>query len=154
MCFLPTGGTFGSTTSPSEYEPFAQARAYLAEYLSRDESLVEKHKDILDLVDFVEDDNPDPSVFVQAIADKINNGVFDKVLGRDVNTPHNPFVDDTLMAEIRRHILTCMAARVEALVLIMGQLSESERRSPLSMDKYSVFPCSWEKVQLGIHMNT
>ena len=77
------------------------------------------HKDILDLVEFVEDDNPYPSAFFQDITDKMNNGVFDKVLGRDVNTPHNPFVDDTLMVEICRHILTCMAVSVEALFLIM-----------------------------------
>ena len=48
--FLPTGGTFGSNTSPHEYKPFAQARAYLAEHLSRDETLVLKYKEIFSLV--------------------------------------------------------------------------------------------------------
>ena len=100
------------------------------------------------------DDYPDPSVFVQAVADCVNTGVFDSALGRDVNTPHNPFVDDSLMADIRRHILTSMAASIESLFLCMGPLEEKFRRSPLSMDKYSAFPCSWEKVQLGLLINT
>ena len=40
--FLPTGGTFGSNTSPHEYESFARARAFLAKHLSRDETLILK----------------------------------------------------------------------------------------------------------------
>ena len=77
--------------------------------ISRDETLVSKHKSILYLVEFVADDKPDPSGFVQEIADSINKGVFDDSLGRNINTPHNTFVDGTLMADIYRHILTCMA---------------------------------------------
>ena len=129
--FLPTGGTFGSSTSPQEYELFAQARAFLAEYLPRDQTLVLKHQDILSLVEFVKDDNPDPIVFVQAIADGIHKGVFDELLGRDVDTPHNPFVDDTLMADIRKHMPTCMAASIEALFQVMGLRLEKVRRSPV-----------------------
>ena len=117
--FLPTGGTFGSNTSPQEYEPFAQARAFLAEHLSRDETLVLKHQKILSLVEFATSDNPDPSVFVQAKADDVHTGVYDTALGRDVNTPHNQFVEDTLMADIPCHTLTCMAASIEALFLVM-----------------------------------
>lgn len=118
--FLPISGTFGSNTCSQEYEPFTQARAFLAEHLSRDKTLIPKHESILSLVEFAVDNKPDPSDFVQAIADSINKGVLDDSLGRDVNTPHDLFVDDTLMADIRRHILTCMAASIEALFLVMG----------------------------------
>ena len=45
-------------------------------------------------------------------------------MGRDVNAPHNTFVDNTLMADIRRHILTCMAASIEALFFVKDQLDE------------------------------
>ena len=38
---LPSGSNFGSTTSPHKYECFARARAYLAEILSREKSLVD-----------------------------------------------------------------------------------------------------------------
>ena len=152
--FLPTGGTFGSNTSPQEYEPFARARAFLAEHLSRDESLVLKHLNILSLVEFDEETDPTSVSYVQATADALHQGVYNSTLGRDVNTPHNPFVDDTLMADIRRHMLTCMAASIEALFIILGRLSENERRSPLSMDKFAEFHCSWRKQQLGLLLDT
>ena len=152
--FLSTGDTFGSSTSPHEYEPFIRTRAFLAEYLSRDHTLVLKHQDILSLVKFVKDDNPDPAVFVQAIADGIHKGLFNELPGRDVNTPHNPFVDNTLMADIRKHMLTCMTASIEGLFQVMGLLLEKIRRSPLSMDKFSSFPRSWGKPELGLHINT
>ena len=58
------------------------------------------------------------------------------------------------MADIRKHMPTCMAASIEALFQVMGLLLEKVRRSPLSMDKFSAFPCSWEKTQLGLHINT
>ena len=48
--FIPTGGTFGSTTGPINFEPFAQARTFLSTKLSRDSSIVTKHWDILQKV--------------------------------------------------------------------------------------------------------
>ena len=56
--FLPTGGTFGFNTSSQEYEPFARARAFIEEHLSRDQTLVLKHQDILSLVEFEVESNP------------------------------------------------------------------------------------------------
>ena len=151
--FIPTGGTFGSTTSPHEYESFARARAFLAEHLSRDETLVLKHSNILHLVKFASSPPSDPVVFVQATVDFINQGVIDPTTGLSIETPHNPFVDDTLMADVRRHILTAMAASLEALFLLLGYPCEF-RRSPLSMDKFYQAQCSWEKEQLGLIINT
>ena len=152
--FLPTGGTFGSNTSPAEYEPLARARAFLASHLSRDTSLVTTHAKILDLVEFEVEENPLSVQYTQAIADDIHRGVFDPSQGRDVNTPHHPFVDDTLMADIRRHMPTAMAASIEALFLILGRDDLPNRRSNISMDKFAVSKCSWIKEQLGLIINT
>ena len=58
------------------------------------------------------------------------------------------------MADIPFHMLICIAASIEALFLVMGHLSESERRSSTSMDKFSAFPCSLKKIQLGIYLDT
>ena len=146
--FLPTDGTFGSNTSPAEYEPLARARAFLASHLSRDTSLVTTHAKILDLVEFEVEENPLSVQYTQAIADDIHRGVFDPSQGRDVNTPHHPFVDDTLMADIRRHMPTAMAASIEALFLILGRDDLPNRRSNISMDKFAVSKCSWIKEQL------
>ena len=57
------------------------------------------------------------------------------------------------MADVRRHILTAMAASLEALFLLLGYPCEL-RRSPLSMDKFYQAQCSWEKEQLGLIINT
>lgn len=148
--FLPTGGTFRFNTSPQEYEPLARARAFLAEHLSRDQTLVMKHQEILSLVQFEVEPHPSTVKYTHASADTLHTGVYDPILGRDVNTPHNPFVDDTLMADIQPHILTAMGASIESLFLSLGALCEAERRSPLSMDKFAEFLCSWRKQQLGL----
>ena len=70
----------------------------------------------------VMNDNPDSSVFVQAVTDSINTWVFSQALGRDVKTPHRSFIDNFLMAKIRQHILTYMAASIKSLLLCMGQV--------------------------------
>ena len=48
--FLPTEGTFGSTTSPLEYELYARAWASLIEHFLRDNTLLLKHADIMYLI--------------------------------------------------------------------------------------------------------
>ena len=58
------------------------------------------------------------------------------------------------MADIRCHMLTCMAASIESLFIILGNLTEEERRSPLSMDKFAALLCSWRKQQLGLILDT
>ena len=152
--FLPTGGVFGSKTSPHEYEPFARARAFLAEHLSRDQTLVMKHANILQAVEIEVEPNQHQVKFVPTKADSINKGVFHPGTTTSVNTPHNPFVDDTLMADVIEHILTAMAASIESLFLLFGFPDETLRRSPLSMEKFAKFKCSWIKEQLGIIINT
>ena len=55
--FLPLGLVFGSTTSAEDHEIIATARKLLAQYLSRDWSLVLKHNDLLENVKY------SPSIF-------------------------------------------------------------------------------------------
>ena len=55
--YICVAQTFGSNTSPSNWEPIARARAALAEHLFNDASLLEKHKELLDKVIF--SDPPD-----------------------------------------------------------------------------------------------
>ena len=152
--FLSTGGVFGSTTSPAEYEPYARARAFLAMSLSRNTDLVQKHSAILDLVQFDTEPNPESVTFVQAKADFLNPGVINPDTGLAVKTPHFPFVDDTLMADILYYIKMAMAASLESLYLTLGYPDETKRRSPLSIDKFYQAKCSWIKEQLGLIINT
>ena len=140
--FLPTGGTFGSNTSLPEYEPLARARVFLASHLYRDTTLISKHGKLLDLVEFAITDDHSSIQFTQAMADNTHTGVFEPSLGRAVNTPHHPFVDYTLMDDIRCHIPTAMAASIEALFLILGRDNLANCRSNISMDKFAAFQCS------------
>ena len=73
---------------------------------------------------------------------------------RDVNIPHNLFVNDTLIVETRQHILTAMAASIELLYVVIGREKLSDRRSPISIDNFNVHKCSWKKQQLGLVINT
>ena len=87
--FIPTGGTFGSNTSPYEYELLARARSFLAEYLSRDKPLVMKHAEILNLVKFdVEYDTYRVS-HPQATLTTFHKGVHNPSKRHYGNTPHN-----------------------------------------------------------------
>ena len=49
---------------------------------------------------FEVESNPAAVHYTPATADTLNGGIYDSVLGRDVNTPHNPFVDNNLIADI------------------------------------------------------
>ena len=72
--FIPLGGTFGSITSPSNFEPIARARTHLAEFLSDRTDLLQKYEHIINKVKF--SDEPDKTTeFVQAVKDSINKGI-------------------------------------------------------------------------------
>ena len=71
-----------------------------------------------------------------------------------VNTPHSPYVDDTFITDVQRYMLTVMAASVEALFSLLGYPNERERRSALSMNKFTSAKCSWRKEQIGILIDT
>ena len=148
LLFVPLGGTFGSITSPSNFEPIARARTHLAEFLSDRRDLLEKYADIIDKVEF--SDEPDKhTVYVQAVADVFNQGV-----NHLEKTKYNMFVDDSLFAQIRKLIKHAMAASIEALYIVLGFPEIERRQNALSLDKYFETTCSYERIQLGINVNS
>ena len=64
------------------------------------------------------------------------------------------FVDDSLFAQTRENMGHIMAASIEALYIILGFPDLEKRQNPLSLDKYYESVCSYERVQLGITINT
>eukprot|EP00957_Ditylum_brightwellii_P145736 11097371-Ditylum_brightwellii.AAC.1 len=87
LLFVPCGNTFGSNTSPANWEPVRRARETLAQRLFSDSSLISKHKDCIDRVWFC----PPPSdsvILTQAFPDSIHRGVM-QADGTPMNTPHN-----------------------------------------------------------------
>jgi len=150
---VPVGQNFGGNTSAQNWEGIARAREYLAQHFSNKKisSLLKKHNSILSLIKF-SSLSSSKTKFTPASPDSHHQGVYDnKVL---INTPHNTFVDDNCIAEIRSRMPQAMAASVESLFTILGQPDHSSRRSPLSMDKYYQAECSHTKKQLGYLINT
>ena len=150
--YFYVGQTFGSVFSPANQEPVRRAREQLAKALFDDTSLVEKHRELLDTVRF-DEQAPTGTRFAQAWPCSKNQGAIDKnnVVS---NTPIHTFVDDALMADIRRRITYAMAASIEALYVILGDPDESIRRNALSLDKFFEAICSPIKVQLGLQFDT
>jgi len=151
---VPVGQVFGGNTSAQNWEGIARAREYLAEHLSSPASshLLHKHKDILNLIQF--SDPPTTSTrFTRAVPDDTHTGVLD-TSGSPVNTPHNTFVDDNTIAEVRPRMRQAMAASAESLFHLIGHPDTTQRRSPLSMEKYYQAQCSHVKKQLGYLIDT
>ena len=131
--YSPLGGTFGSTTSPANFEPLARARIHLAQRLSKNRKLIAKHKAIIGKVQYHEP--PDTTqLYVQAKIDAINDGIEDE--RGNTHTTYNMFVDDSLFYEIRSLIPQSTIASIEALFLIFGVDNVTARETSLSMDKY------------------
>ena len=153
--FSPShSGIFGSNNIPSEYETLARARVFLAGHLSRDPSLVAKNAKILDLVEYEVEEDPSSVQYTPEVADDLHQGVYDPTLGRDMNTPHNQFSDNTLMADIRSHMLNAMTARIDALFITLSYDKLLHHQSIISMDTFAAFLCSWVKEHLCIIINT
>ena len=149
--FLPTGGTFGAVPSPSNFEPIARARTYLATLMSRKKSLVKKHWDIIKLMKFSKR-SPPSTTYVQAVPDAINQGVKDHQ--GNSRTTYSIFVDDSLYAEVHKYMLVAIAASIEALFLLLGFPQDHLRQNSLSLDKFYESTCSYKRVQLGKEINT
>ena len=141
--FLPRGDNFGSNTSPTEYEPLGRAKSFLAENLSRNEPPVMKYAESLSLVKFDVEYDLSRVSYTQAATETIHKCVYNTAKECDVNTPHSPFVDETLIVETRRNIPTTMAAIIEEFYVVLGCEKLSERKSIISMDNFAVHKCSW-----------
>ena len=148
---IPTAQDFGSTTSPSNYEPLALGHAWLSQaYSSPDHShLLSKHKSYLDMIHF---DHPESHTIASLMPDPLNQGVH--VLEMISNTLHIPHVDDNLMADILDRIKQAIVASAESCFTIFGDRCDHIRPCPLSLEKLKQGSCSPIRTQLGISINT
>ena len=97
--FLQLALTFGSDFSPASWEVLRRIIKILAESMFRDSSLREKHKETLDKLMWQNSLGSTKAKFVTTTPDSKNRGVCDAT-GKDVDTPHDMFVDDDLYANV------------------------------------------------------
>ena len=95
---MQCGLTFGSDFSPAVWEICRRMAEIMAKKLFSDESLLRKHKQHLDKLNWGKNLG-EATTYTQAQPCTIHNGVFDDQ-GNLVNTDHNLFVDDDIYAEV------------------------------------------------------
>jgi len=151
--WIPVGQVFGGNTSAQNFEGIARARECLSSYMScqKFSHLIEKHNLLLQKIKYYSP--PSNLNLCPAHPDSKNLGVFD-THGLRKSTPHNTFVDDNHVAEIRSRIVLAQAASVEGLYQILDFPKLHLRRDSLSNDKYLREQCGPIKLQLGYLINT
>lgn len=150
--FAANAMVFGSVASASSWEPFRRAIVALALAYFFRKGLVEKHKKLLDLATW--DPEPDDDVtFVQARPCSKQHGIIDEE-GNEEPSEHNTYVDDNLMADIRRRMPSTLAAAAEAIFTIMGFPMLRLRQSAVAMDKWRQLLISHCLILLGLVFNT
>jgi len=150
---LNVAQSFGDCSSPPNFEPFAQSRAAVGEYLSETNTSVPSFSEYLDNVVF-EPNPPTDTVFVPAIKDKYNQGVMDENDKRKP-TEFNMHVDDNLYAEVGiARMQMAMRYSIQALHLVMGGDDPATRPRLVDMDKFFREPVGHRRTQLGSVIDT
>jgi len=151
LYFLATSMVFGSNASASSWEPLRRAIQALIPIYSIREDLVIKHKALLDMLVWYDDDMPDVPALVQAFGCAINPGLSDQ---------HGPlkafiYVDDILAAAVgKRNILRLLAAIIEAIFTVCGCTMIEHRQCPLSIAKWEELILGPVQTVLGLTINT
>ena len=150
--FAANAGVFGSVISASSWEPHRIAIAAIAQACFICHHLISKYSDLLSLIRF---DVPAPAntQFVQAQRCSRNNGVFDQHNNR-LPTPHNIYVDDDLLAEIRPCMPQALASAFEAIFTVMGRPEPIRRPIAVAVDKLMELFVSYCQILLGLEINT
>ena len=133
LYFLSTSHVFGSNTSASSWEPLRRSIEALIPVYMEDESLVAKHRALLDGITW---DDPTDRPFVKAMACALNQGVIGQ--GGKLKPPKgNIYVDDILNAGVtRQYVERLLAATFEAIFAVCGQPKIEVRQCPLSLKKW------------------
>ena len=150
--FAANAMVFGSIISANSWEPFRRAIAGIAIASFTIQHLPEKHKQWLSLISW---DPPAPAGthFVQASACNKNRGIIDKD-GNERPSEHNIYVDDDLIADIRRRLPYALAAVIEAIFTVMGLPMTRMRQVAVSVEKLSELVVSHKLVLLGFQFNS
>jgi hypothetical protein len=128
-----TGSTFGDNSSPGNFEPVADARKQLAQYLYLQPDTIELARQYFPQIKLAPPPTPEEvAQFVPAERDSLNPGVM--LNGHRLPPQFDHHVDDNLYADVGEHLLQAVSASVLALYHILG-FPSPDVPNPLSMDK-------------------
>ena len=150
---IPTGLTFGDTTSPPNFEPFARARIALAKELSKGNEPIPAYDDYLTAVRFAPKAPPN-TVFARARKDSLNPGVLD-ASGNPLPCEFNMHVDDNLYAAASEADMRwAMRCSIHALNEIWGHPEPHLRPNACDFDKFVSEDVGHVRKTLGYTTNT
>ncbi len=151
LYFLATSMVFGSNTSASSWEPFRRAiEALITEYLTRSD-LIEKHKDLLNILVWEDDDIWTGEDLVQAVKCPLNPGIPDL----NGNLEAYIYVDDILASAVnKQNILRLLAAIIEAIFTVCDHPNVELRQCPLSLEKWKELVVGLIQTVLGLTVDT
>lgn len=150
---VPNAMVFGSTVSASTWDPLRRAVTVLGEDNFRDSSLVEKHAELLEAIKW-EDPPREGQNFARAVACTKNPGVIDPVTGVARPSEMNVYVDDNMLAAVRRLMAQTLAAAAEGTFEVCGFPDLTHRQSALQIEKLENLTIAHAMVLLGFLFNT
>jgi hypothetical protein len=120
---------------------------------SQRRDLVEKHKDLLDLLKWDEKHTPQLEL-VQAFGCEINQGVKNK-LGVIKPLTANIYIDDILgTSAFKEYIIRLLAAIIEAIFVVCGRPDVAICQCPLSLEKWHELIVGPRQIVLGLVVDT
>ena len=143
---------FGLTASASSLEAFRRAIKAPTNVFANRPNLVVRHKKFIDMMMWVE---IDPSAeLTPAFSCTINCGIMDDAWNW-IDLPACIYVDDALMLALDvDHMKVVLAATIEAIFAVMGELDIAVRQCPLAMDKWLELVIGPKQTMLGLIINT
>ena len=151
LYFLATSMVFGSTASASSWEPFRRAiEGLIIEYSTRPD-LISKHKHLLDMLKWEDEDTMAIDDFVKAVACPLNPGLpdLDEFLEAYI------YVDDILGSAVGKfNILRLLAATIEAIFVVCGRANIEVRQCSLSLEKWLELVVGSIQTVLGLTVDT
>lgn len=154
---LATSMVFGHIESAPSFEPFRRSIEVMSivEFNNGSKDLETIHKEYLDMLnwDIFLNDHPQPGELCRSAKCSIVKGVINQD-GELIQSNPRIFVDDALLASIRRHIKRLIASIIEAIFNVMGRPNTNVRRNHLSMEKWSEATINYRNILLGLSWNT
>jgi hypothetical protein len=152
LYFVSMSHVFGSNALASLWEALWRAIQKMITVLSTNGDLVNKHRELLDLLKWQE--APAKVKLVQAFSCKINPGIKEEP-GIITLLSANIYVDDTLAAAAyKKNTERLLAATIQAIFIVCGKPDISVCQCPLPMEKWLALIVGPKQIVLGLVVDT